>query len=226
MPTNCALHAKPAIPLFDLGLQYRVDSRRGVVVQLVRTLPCHGRGRGFESRRPRHFPSRELARFKKGTVKVLFAYLATSILSCEHYGLFWSVAPFQFCSTQCRRKWTTAEHMRHNRVLPIRMTNTIVVTGGAGFIGSNFVLQWLARESAPLLNLDCLTYAGHLDSLASVADHPRYQFVRGDINDRELVRQILQQHRPSAIVHFAAESHVDRSITGPAEFIRTNIHGT
>ena len=106
------------------------------------------------------------------------------------------------------------------------MTNTIVVTGGAGFIGSNFVLQWLARESAPVVNLDCLTYAGHLASLVPVADHPQYQFVRGDINDRELVRQILQEHRPSAIVHFAAESHVDRSITGPEEFIRTNIHGT
>src|SRR3974390_1676659 len=116
--------------------------------------------------------------------------------------------------------------MRSNRPLPSHMTDTIVVTGGAGFIGSNFVLQWLAHESSAVLNLDCLTYAGHLASLAPVADHPRYRFVRGDINDRELVRQILQEHRPSAIVHFAAESHVDRSITGPEEFIRTNIHGT
>src|SRR3974390_1736963 len=116
--------------------------------------------------------------------------------------------------------------MRHNRLLPIRMTNTIVVTGGAGFIGSNFVLHWLARESAPLLNLDCLTYAGHLASLAPVANHRAYQFVRGDINDRELVRSLFRERRPAAVVHFAAESHVDRSIAGPEEFVRTNIHGT
>jgi dTDP-glucose 4,6-dehydratase len=106
------------------------------------------------------------------------------------------------------------------------MTDTILVTGGAGFIGSNFVLQWLAREATPLVNLDCLTYAGHLASLAPVANHSRYQFVRGDINDRELVRSLFREHRPAAVVHFAAESHVDRSITGPEEFIRTNIHGT
>lgn len=106
------------------------------------------------------------------------------------------------------------------------MTNTILVTGGAGFIGCNFVLQWLARESTPLVNLDCLTYAGHLASLTSVAQHPGHQFVHGDINDREFVRRLLREHRPAAIVHFAAESHVDRSINGPEEFIRTNIHGT
>jgi dTDP-glucose 4,6-dehydratase len=106
------------------------------------------------------------------------------------------------------------------------MNNPILVTGGAGFIGSNFVMQWLSRESRPLINLDRLTYAGHLASLASIANHPGYSFVRGDVNDRELVRQILREHRPTAVVHFAAESHVDRSISGPEEFIRTNIHGT
>ncbi len=106
------------------------------------------------------------------------------------------------------------------------MNDSILVTGGAGFIGSNFVMQWLARESAPLINLDRLTYAGHLSSLASVANHARYHFVRGDINDRELLARLFREHRPAAVVHFAAESHVDRSITGPEEFIRTNIHGT
>ena len=106
------------------------------------------------------------------------------------------------------------------------MTDTIIVTGGAGFIGSNFVLQWLAHESAPLIILDSLTYAGNPANLASVSEHPRYSFVHGDINNRDLVRQLLDQHQPAAIVHFAAESHVDRSILGPEEFIRTNIHGT
>ena len=106
------------------------------------------------------------------------------------------------------------------------MTDTVLITGGAGFIGSNFVLQWLEHESAPLLNLDNLTYAGNPANLASVEDNPRYTFVRGDINDREVVRVLLAEHQPAAIVHFAAESHVDRSILGPEEFIRTNIHGT
>jgi dTDP-glucose 4,6-dehydratase len=106
------------------------------------------------------------------------------------------------------------------------MADTVLITGGAGFIGSNFVLQWLEQESAPLLNLDNLTYAGNPANLASVEDNPRYSFVRGDINDRELVRGLLSEHKPAAIVHFAAESHVDRSILGPEEFIRTNIHGT
>ena len=106
------------------------------------------------------------------------------------------------------------------------MTDTVLITGGAGFIGSNFVLQWLEQESAPMLNLDNLTYAGNPANLASVEDNPRYTFVRGDINDRELVRGLFAEHKPAAIVHFAAESHVDRSILGPEEFIRTNIHGT
>ena len=106
------------------------------------------------------------------------------------------------------------------------MTDTIIVTGGAGFIGSNFILQWLAHESAPLINLDCLTYAGNPANLSSAADNSRYTFVHGDINDRELVARLCREHQPAAIVHFAAESHVDRSILGPEEFVRTNVHGT
>ena len=106
------------------------------------------------------------------------------------------------------------------------MTESIIVTGGAGFIGSNFILQWLAQESTPVLNFDCLTYAGNAANLAAAYGNQRYEFVRGDINDRELVHKILCDHTPTAIVHFAAESHVDRSILGPDEFIRTNINGT
>ena len=106
------------------------------------------------------------------------------------------------------------------------MKETIIVTGGAGFIGSNFVLQWMARESAALVNLDYLTYAGNPANLVSLRDNPRYEFVHGDINDRDLVAGVLRRHQPSAIVHFAAESHVDRSILGPEEFVRTNIHGS
>jgi dTDP-glucose 4,6-dehydratase len=103
---------------------------------------------------------------------------------------------------------------------------SVLVTGGAGFIGSNFVLRWLAEESTPLVNLDKLTYAGNPGNLESVAADSRYLFVRGDICDRKLVSELLQHHRPSAIVHFAAESHVDRSIHGPDDFIQTNINGT
>jgi len=106
------------------------------------------------------------------------------------------------------------------------MNDTILITGGAGFIGSNFILQWLRAETATVVNLDKLTYAGNPRNLSSVERHPRYVFVRGDICDAALVRDVLDQHRPRAIVHFAAESHVDRSIKGPAEFIRTNIEGT
>jgi dTDP-glucose 4,6-dehydratase len=102
----------------------------------------------------------------------------------------------------------------------------ILVTGGAGFIGSNFVLQQMRDPSVSLLNLDKLTYAGNLHNLKSVASERRYKFIHGDIGDRSLVRQLLKKHCPSAIVHFAAESHVDRSILGPEDFIRTNLDGT
>ena len=102
----------------------------------------------------------------------------------------------------------------------------ILVTGGAGFIGANFVLDWFNTSSEPVLNLDVLTYAGNLANLSTLNDNPRHHFVRGDICDRELVRRLLAEHRPRAIVHFAAESHVDRSIHGPGEFMRTNIEGT
>lgn len=106
------------------------------------------------------------------------------------------------------------------------MQDTILITGGAGFIGSNFVLRWMKRERSALVNLDKLTYAGNLQNLAGIADDRRYGFVQGDIGDRELVRGLLNRHQPRAVVHFAAESHVDRSILGPDDFIRTNIDGT
>ena len=102
----------------------------------------------------------------------------------------------------------------------------ILITGGAGFIGSNFALAWIAHAGEPLVNLDKLTYAGNPDNLAALAGDARHLFVRGDINDRELVRTLLERHRPRAIVHLAAESHVDRSISDPQEFIRTNVNGT
>ncbi|WP_062193401.1 dTDP-glucose 4,6-dehydratase [Caldimonas taiwanensis] len=102
----------------------------------------------------------------------------------------------------------------------------ILVTGGAGFIGSNFVLDWLAHSDEPVLNLDALTYAGNLHNLDSLRGDPRHVFVHGDICDRALLDRLLAVHRPRAIVHFAAESHVDRSIHGPAAFIRTNVQGT
>src|SRR5688572_11354179 len=103
---------------------------------------------------------------------------------------------------------------------------TILVTGGAGFIGSNFVLDWLAQSDEPVINLDALTYAGNLRNLASLDGDPRHVFVRGDIGDRALVDRLLAEHRPRALLHFAAESHVDRSILGPEAFMRTNVHGT
>lgn len=103
---------------------------------------------------------------------------------------------------------------------------TILVTGGAGFIGSNFVLDWLRSSDEPVINLDALTYAGNLENLASLKDDARHVFVQGDICDRALVDQLLATHRPRAIVHFAAESHVDRSIHGPGAFMRTNVEGT
>ena len=102
----------------------------------------------------------------------------------------------------------------------------ILVTGGAGFIGSNFVLDWLATSDEPVVNLDKLTYAGNLANLASLAGDPRHTFVRGDISDRALVERLLAEHGIRAIVHFAAESHVDRSIHGPEDFVATNVVGT
>ena len=103
---------------------------------------------------------------------------------------------------------------------------TILVTGGAGFIGSNFVHHWLGQSDEPLVNLDALTYAGNLSNLARWAGDPRHVFVKGDIGDRALVDTLLQTHQPRAVINFAAESHVDRSIHGPADFIQTNVVGT
>lgn len=102
----------------------------------------------------------------------------------------------------------------------------ILVTGGAGFIGSNFILDWLATGGEPVVNLDLLTEAGNPENLATIRDDARHQFVRGDICDAALVTDLLATHRPRAIVHFAAESHVDRSIHDPGEFVRTNVQGT
>jgi len=103
---------------------------------------------------------------------------------------------------------------------------TLLVTGGAGFIGSNFVLDWLAQSDEAIINLDKLTYAGNLENLASLSDDPRHHFVHGDLGDRALVDRLLAEHRPRAVLHFAAESHVDRSIHGPEAFIQTNVVGT
>ncbi|MFY9660266.1 MAG: dTDP-glucose 4,6-dehydratase [Terriglobales bacterium] len=106
------------------------------------------------------------------------------------------------------------------------MEDRILVTGGAGFIGSNFILQWIASESARVVNLDKLTYAGNLKNLRAVESDPRYRFERGDIVDRDCLRDLLRREQPRTIVHFAAESHVDRSIHGPDDFVRTNVNGT
>jgi dTDP-glucose 4,6-dehydratase len=102
----------------------------------------------------------------------------------------------------------------------------ILVTGGAGFIGANFVLDWLAQSGEPVLNLDKLTYAGNLDNLTSLKEDARHVFVHGDIGDKASVTKLLVKHQPRAIINFAAESHVDRSISGPDDFIQTNIVGT
>ena len=102
----------------------------------------------------------------------------------------------------------------------------ILVTGGAGFIGANFVLDWLAQQAEPVLNLDLLTYAGNRENLASLEGDERHLFVQGDIGDRALVAELLTRHRPRAVINFAAESHVDRSIHGPEAFIQTNVVGT
>ena len=103
---------------------------------------------------------------------------------------------------------------------------TFLVTGGAGFIGGNFVLLLLQREDVRVVNLDALTYAGNLDTLEPVKDNPRHVFVEGDIRDRDLLRRLFAEHQPDCVVNFAAESHVDRSIDSPGEFILTNVVGT
>ncbi|MFP5428344.1 MAG: dTDP-glucose 4,6-dehydratase [Gammaproteobacteria bacterium] len=103
---------------------------------------------------------------------------------------------------------------------------TILVTGGAGFIGANFVLDWVAQADELVINLDKLTYAGNLQSLASIDGNPKHLFVHGDIADSALVEKLLAEHQPRAVINFAAESHVDRSIHGPEDFIQTNIVGT
>ena len=103
---------------------------------------------------------------------------------------------------------------------------TILVTGGAGFIGANFVLDWLAQTSEPVINLDKVTYAGNLETLAPLQGDARHAFVQGDIGDSALVSSLLAQHQPRAVLNFAAESHVDRSIHSPEDFVQTNIVGT
>ena len=121
-------------------------------------------------------------------------------------------------TTSCASKTTTAA------AEPLSIM--ILVTGGAGFIGSNFVLEWLAQSDEPVLNLDALTYAGNMENFAALDGDPRHVFVHGDICDRALLDRLLAEHRPRAVLHFAAESHVDRSIHGPAAFVRTNVEGT
>lgn len=103
---------------------------------------------------------------------------------------------------------------------------TILITGGAGFIGSNFALDWVAQSEEKIINVDKLTYAGNLQNLADIANKPQHVFVQADIGDRAVIDQLLAAHQPRAVLNFAAESHVDRSITGPGEFIQTNIVGT
>jgi len=106
------------------------------------------------------------------------------------------------------------------------VNKTIIVTGGAGFIGSNFVLAWVKQELGTVINLDKLTYAGNLENLTSLQHNPHHVFVHGDIGDQTLVAKLLAEHQPCAVVNFAAESHVDRSIHGPEDFIQTNMVGT
>ena len=119
--------------------------------------------------------------------------------------------------------WWCVDHQNN---ATIHERSDSLVTGGAGFIGSNFILQQLQTGSASILNLDKLTYAGNLHNLENIASDQRYQFVQGDILDRTAVAALLKKYQPWAIVHFAAESHVDRSIRGPEAFVQTNINGT
>ena len=102
----------------------------------------------------------------------------------------------------------------------------IIVTGGAGFIGSHFILDWLRENNEPVINIDKLTYAGNLKNLDSIKNNPNYTFIQDDINNKAILHTVFSTHKPRAIIHFAAESHVDRSIAGPADFIQTNIIGT
>lgn len=106
------------------------------------------------------------------------------------------------------------------------LNNTIIVTGGAGFIGGNFVLDWIKAGLGTVINLDKLTYAGNLENLSDIEGNPEHVFVHGDIGDRELLAKLLAEHKPRAVINFAAESHVDRSIHGPEDFIQTNVVGT
>src|SRR5487761_1582194 len=106
------------------------------------------------------------------------------------------------------------------------MQSAILVTGGAGFIGSNFVLEWLGGHAGPLVNVDKLTYAGNLRNLDAVASRPDYRFVRADLCDRDHIARVINEVQPRAVLHFAAESHVDRSIVGPEAFVETNVRGT
>src|SRR5674476_443459 len=108
----------------------------------------------------------------------------------------------------------------------MRMGNKILVTGGAGFIGANFVLDWIEAGISAVVKLDKLTYAGNLENLAAIQNQPQHSFIHGDIADRALLAKLLAEHQPRAIVNFAAESHVDRSIHGPEDFIQTNVVGT
>jgi len=102
----------------------------------------------------------------------------------------------------------------------------ILVTGGAGFIGANFVLRWIKESSEPVINLDALTYAGNPENIASISSDPLHRFIKGSVTDRDLIGRVFNTYRPRAVVHFAAESHVDRSIHGPEAFINTNVQGT
>lgn len=108
----------------------------------------------------------------------------------------------------------------------VNSVRPVLVTGGAGFIGGEFVRQWIAEEQSAVINLDALTYAGNLESIAAVAHEPRHVFVKGDIGDVLLMRELFSKHRPRAVLNFAAESHVDRSIDSPAAFVETNVVGT
>ena len=108
----------------------------------------------------------------------------------------------------------------------IESTDTILVTGGAGFIGSNFVFDWIEKIPGQIINLDKLTYAGNRHNLDALAGNSRHIFIRGDICDTDLIEEILRKYRPRAVINFAAESHVDRSIHNPDEFVRTNVQGT